>query len=142
MPTEYVPVPVPASLVPAVMTFIAKLMALDKPAPSKPEPSEAEWAEEDLRTLWRRSGRSIRGTLKVVATYPTGASGDVIAREALSKASKGHSVAGTMGSLQRLCNKRFGGRNPITSMYDTDKREWRYFMAKDIGEIIKKLAGE
>jgi hypothetical protein len=135
---QYVQVPVPQHLVPAVMALITQ--AGDEAAPSSSRPA---WSERELRKLWNESADNIRRTLVLLASNSgSPVSGDTIAREVLGKEDKGHSIAGMMGAFGRRMKGRHKGRSPMTAEYDAQAQERRYSMVSpEVGQIILRVAG-
>ena len=131
---QYVQVPVPTHLVPAVMALITQS--------AEEVPRSAPWTERELRKLWGESADNIRRTLMLLASNSGNpVSGRTIAREALGKEEKGHSIAGMMGAFGRRMKGRHKGRSPITAEYDAQAHEWRYSMAPEIGQVLLRVAG-
>ena len=131
---QYVQVPVPTHLVPAVMALITQA--------TEEAPRTAPWTEKELRRLWNESADNIRGTLVHLASMGVPVSGQSIAREVLGKEDKGHSIAGMMGAFGRRMKGRHKGRSPIVAEYDALAQEWRYSISSpEVGQIILRLAG-
>lgn len=132
---NYVQVPVPQHLVPAVMSLITQS--------TEEVPRTAAWTEKELRKLWSESADNIRRTLTLLASNSGNTvSGQTIAREVLGKEDKGHSIAGMMGAFGRRMKGRHKGRSPMTAEYDAQAQEWRYSMVSpEVGQIILRVAG-
>lgn len=132
---QYIQVPVPTHLVPAVMAMITH--------ESEDLPRTSPWTEKELRKLWNESADNVRGTLIHLASHSgESVSGATLAREVMGKESKGHSVAGMMGAFGRRMKGRHKGRNPITAEYDALTQEWRYsIVSPDVAQIILRFAG-
>lgn len=132
---QYVQVPVPQHLVPAVMALITQS--------AEEAPRSTVWTEKELRKLWNESADNIRGTLIYLASHAgTAISGATIAREVMGKESKGHSIAGMMGAFGRRMKGRHKGRSPIVAEYDALHQVWQYSIASpEVAQIILRFAG-
>ena len=132
---QYIQVPVPTHLVPAVMAMIAQ--------ESEDLPRVSPWTEKELRKLWNESADNVRGTLIHLASHSGEAiSGVTLAREVMGKESKGHSIAGMMGAFGRRMKGRHKGRSPIVAEYDALHQVWQYSIASpEVAQIILRFAG-
>lgn len=136
MATQYIQVPVPSHLVPAVMTLISDSFAL-----SSESKASMSWSEAELRKIWQESAKNMRQTLLLLAKHQGEAiSGQTIASVALGKDKKGYSVAGMMGAYHRRMKGRHKGRSPIVSVFDAGANEWRYSMDPEVGRAFQKLS--
>lgn len=132
--SNYINVPVPEHLVPAVMTLISEQMT---PAPVAT--SGAEWSESELRKLWNESGPRMKKILALLAengkkAVPGGDLAKVIGKE-----KKGHSISGMMGALGRRLKHRHGGKRPFAGHWNADLHRWEYVMPLANAEHILKF---
>lgn len=132
--TQYVQVPVPEHLVPAVMSLIMKGVTQEAPS--------LAWSEKEIRRIWSESAENMRRALVLLASNSgSPVSGTTIAREALGISEKGYTVAGMMGAFSRRMKGRHGGRNPIVAEFDSLDRTWRYsIVSPEVSQIILRLA--
>lgn len=143
---NYINVPVPEHLVPAVMALISEQM---KPTPSPaaaPAPTPAlvatvssEWSEAEFKKLWDESWQPMRTVLtKLAENGGKAVSGDELAK-VIGKEKKGHSIAGMMGALGRRIKHRHNGRWPFNGHWNAELYRWEYVMPLANAEHILKF---
>jgi hypothetical protein len=144
---EYVTMPVPKSLVPAVYALIAASQGNG----SDVKPSQAPGAipttkqpdgtisDALLLRIWNESGKTLRKVMKYLASRPGEAVGaDEVAREIYGSA-KGHKLAGAMGAFGRRAKGRYEGKKPFTVKFNAEANRWEYTMAKEVAARIAKF---
>jgi len=138
MATQYVQVPVPSALVPAVLAYISDHLVQQEVAKDQ----SAAWTEKELRKLWNESADNIRRTLILLASNSGNpVSGETISREVLDKDDKGHSIAGMMGAFSRRMKGRHKGKNPIVAEHNAQAQEWQYSIpSPEVRQVILRLA--
>jgi hypothetical protein len=133
--TNYVSVPVPEHLVPAVMLLITDSLA--KQPTRIQEVVTTDWTEPELQRMWDESGVPMRRTLVLLAQnagLPVPMS--QIAKT-LGKPPKGHQVAGMMGAFGRRLKNRYNRTKwPFAVIQNAIGGYWEYVMAHDVAKII------
>jgi hypothetical protein len=140
---EYVNVPTPKYLVPAVMALISHEMGLTTAnkaydtAPKPPKPTQID--ETLIKQVWNESGPVIRKVLKFLAANQ----GQVVTAAELAKevfgASKGHRLSGAMGAFGRRSKNRYNKLKPFTAKWNALNSRWEYMMTADIAKMVGAL---
>lgn len=150
--SEFIPIYVPSDLYPEALQWIAsRVLTSSKPSSALGEsPPDAAVAAAltpliedatEIGKLWDESGSRMRKVLAHLAAHPdTPVTGDELARKALEKLDRGHTVAGMMGALGRRIKHRHGGRWPFTAKWNAVDLRWEYCMPGAIAAVISKLA--
>ena len=135
--TQYIQVPVPVTLVPAVLAYISDHLVEKELAKEAPK-----WTDKELSKLWSESAQNVRRTLVLLASNSgSPVSGATIAREVLGLDEKGHAVAGMMGAFSRRMKGRHKGRNPIVATLDAATGEWKYSIpSSEVAQAILRFA--
>jgi hypothetical protein len=154
---NYINVPVPEELVPAVMALISEHMA-PKVTPPNPAPppaappapaagapidvatTSAGLSEAELQKLWNESYPPMRKVLtKLAENGGKAVSGDDLAK-VIGKEKKGHSIAGMMGALGRRIKHRHKGQWPFHGNWNPNLYRWEYMMPAENAAHILKFA--
>jgi hypothetical protein len=154
---NYINVPVPEELIPAVMALISEHMgskvAVPNPTPPAPAAPAAEaepttevaatssnWSEAELQKLWNESWPPMRKVLaKLAENGGKAVTGDELAK-VIGKAKKGHSIAGMMGALGRRIKHRHKGNWPFRGGWNPNLYCWEYTMPVENAAPLLKFA--
>jgi hypothetical protein len=144
---EYVNLPVPKHLVPAVMALIVKQMLSNGDAsqqPDEPTPTTSEpmvLTEDLFKRIWKESGPTIRKAMTCLARRP----GQAVSAAELAKevfgSSKGHKLPGAMGAFGRRCKNHYDHVKPFSVEWNAVTSQWAYTMTADVAKWVGRASG-
>ena len=141
---EYVPIPVPKHLIPAVMALIAGQMGPvyrqeQNMQTASPPAQSGAITRELVARMFKESGSSMRKALKGLSKHP----GRPVSSNDLSVevfgAAKGRKLAGVMGAFGHRCSGRYGNVKPFSVVWNPMKSRWEYTMAAEVAAWIEAL---
>ena len=130
---NYINVPVPDHLVPAVMTLIAGNM------PKQTAPIPKSWTPTELRKLWADSGEPVREFLAALSAVPGAWVPTSTLNKSMTHNKSTTQFAGMMGAFGRRLKNRYGGRLPFEREWDVNAREYQYLMPGEIAAVVSTL---
>jgi hypothetical protein len=139
---EYVTMPVPKHLLPAVMAFVAGRMGEQEEPEQHTQAAEpaaqgTEIKQELVVRMWNESGSAMRKALKALAAHP----GSPVASTDLSTAvfgtPKGRQLSGVMGAFGHRCSGRYAGAKPFSVEWNVLKYRWEYTMTPQVAKWIR-----
>lgn len=141
---EYVNLPVPKHLVPAVMALIAKQMLTNANESQSAAASVAgqplELTEDLFKRIWKESGATIRKAMNCLARRPSQPISAADLAKDVFGSSKGHKLPGAMGAFGRRCKNRYGGVKPFSVEWNAVASQWVYTMTADVAKWVGRAS--
>ena len=141
---EFLYVPVPKALVPAVYAWIGEQGSLQPPSPDQratPRDAESttgrEPSAELIRRMYDESEPAHRELMQFLAEHPNEW---LYSRELADGLRLEHgtkSLAGMLGAFGRRASHRYGGQKPWRSVWDGAREEARHRMSADVAVAVR-----